>query len=168
MWYGRIEQTFQVTGRAICLYDTQQGFDSQQVNMCPHHGALVESLRGRLNSLQHVPLLTSKRRMKLGFIFMLLFITLARFSSSKDRPEVFFYLGCVEDKSGVILALWLCDAHEEQWWIVVFVISSLPRRIRKIRLPFCNPNNSQSVHEAEGKARKEVTSRGSLQSRHTR
>lgn len=122
--------------REICRNDTQDGFDSQQVNMCPHHGAPVGSIRGRLNSLQHAPLLISKRRMKLGNL-------LCWQDSVCDRPEVFsFYLDCVEDKSGVTLALCLCDAHKEQWWIHVFVTSSLPRRIRKIRLPFCNPNNS--------------------------
>lgn len=131
--------------REICRNDTQDGFDSQQVNMCPHHGAPVGSIRGRLNSLQHAPLLISKRRMKLGFILMFQFIMLARFSLRQTRG-LFFYLGCVEDKSGVTLALCLCDAHKEQWWILVFVTSSLPRRIRKIRLPFCNPNNSQTMH----------------------
>lgn len=158
-----IEQTFQVTGRAICWYGTQGGADSQQVNMCPYHGAPVESIRGRLNSLQHIPLLTSKRRLKLASFSCFCLLRWQDLVQVKTDQRSFFYSGCVDDKSGVILALWLCDAREEQWWIVVFVTSSLPRRIRKIRLHFCNPNNSQSVHEAEGKARKEVTSRGSLQ-----
>ena len=60
--------------------------------MRPHHGAPVESISSlgeRLNSLQYVPLVTSKRRMKLGFIFMFLFIMLARFSLSRVRGEVF-------------------------------------------------------------------------------
>lgn len=149
MWYGSLQMIlwiFQVTGRTICRNDNQHGFESQQVNLYPHHGAPVESIRERLNSLQHVPLLTSKRRMKLGFILIFQFIMLARCSLSRGRPKVCFYLDCIEDKSGAVLALWLSDAHQEQWWIGVFVTSSLPRRIRNIRLSFCHPNNCQSVH----------------------